>query len=433
MITSRRLGGPLASILMFALTISSAPTGRAATLDSLVESNTAFGLNLYGEFASTPGNIFFSPYSISTCLAMLYAGAQGDTETQMAQVLGVASGEDFASLFGELQLDVESDQLPNAIQLNVANALWTQESYPFLPSFLGIASNQFQASINQADFETQAAAVTQTINNWVAQETQNKIQNILPAGSIDALTRLVLANAIYFKGTWATTFEPSNTLNEPFYLAKTTRVDAQIMHQPTLLANYMETEQFQALELPYASNQLSMVILLPSQIDGIGQMEEQLSPAFLSGVLGQMSPVNVNIFLPKFTLESYFDLGGTLAELGMPDAFTPGVADFAGIDGTTFLYITHVFHKAWGEVDEQGTEAAAATVITVGTEAVGVPLPPPRIFRADHPFIFFIRDTQSGSVLFFGRLANPNPSGDVSETIDRHGIVKQPRIVAPGR
>jgi serpin B len=394
--------------------VLSMPMAAPAQVESLVASNTAFALNLYAELATNTGNLFFSPYSISTCLAMLYAGASGNTEAQMAQVLGFGTNQQqFASLFGQLQVELEAEQETNAMELNIANALWTQEGYPFLPAFLETATNQYQASVNQADFTTQADAVTQTINNWVAEETQNKIQNILPPGSINGNTRLVLANAIYFLGVWTVSFEETNTSTQPFYLSSTNQVDAPLMHQPaaTNVYNYVDTGDLQAVELPYGSNQLmSMVILLPSQIDGLGQLEQQLSPTFLSNVLAQMSMRKVEIFLPRFTLASaLFDLKNTLAEMGMPDAFALGLADFSGIDGTTDLFVTHVFHKAWGEVNEQGTEAAAATVVTVGGGQMGGSLPPPA-FRADHPFIFFIRDTESDGILFLGRLANPSSS-----------------------
>jgi serpin B len=392
------------------------PMAVTAQLQSLVASNTAFALNLYGELSTNAGNLFFSPYSISTCLAMLYAGASGDTEQQMSQVLGFGTGpQQFASVFGELQRELETNQAPGVIELNVANALWTQEGYPFLPAFLETAANQYKANVNQADFITQAGAVTEQINSWVAQETQNKIQNILPPGSLNAATRLVLVNAIYFLGVWTEAFAETNTWTQPFYLSSTNQVEAPLMHQlpPNLgtggsgiTFNYMETNDFQAIELPYGSNQVSMLILLPSQVDGCGQLEQQLSPAFLSSVLAQMIKQNVEIFLPRFTLESSFELTNTLAEMGMPDAFTPGVADFSGIDGMTNLFVSHVFHKAWGKVNEAGTEAAAATGVVGATDA-GFSWP---VFRADHPFLFFIRDTQSGSLLFLGRLADPSQS-----------------------
>jgi serpin B len=410
-------------LALLAFVIVSVPAAVTAQVQSLVASNTAFALNLYAELSTNTGNLFFSPYSISTCLAMLYAGASGNTEQQMSQVLGFGTNQpQFASLFGELQSELEAEQETNAIELNIANALWTQEGFPFLPSFLQTATTQYQASVNQADFTTSADAVTQTINNWVAEETQNKIQNTLSPGLINTNTRLVLINAIYFLGAWTEAFAGANTLTQPFYLSATNQVDAPLMHQPApefegapnftgIKFNYMGTDDFQAIELPYASNQVSMVILLPSQIDGWGQLEQQLSPAFLSNVLAQMTEQYVEIFLPRFTLESSFDLSNALATMGMPDAFTPGVADFSGIDRTNDLSISQVIHKAWGQVNEVGTEAAAVSVGVVGVSAgIGGSVSFPPVFRADHPFIFFIRDTQSGSVLFLGRLANPSQS-----------------------
>jgi serpin B len=407
---TRIVGKPLAvTLLALASMIGSAPSARSAQLQSLVESNTAFGLDLYGQLAGSPGNLFLSPYSISTCLAMTYAGARGETEQQMAQVFGFGANQQlFASSFGELQRQLEQARNRKSIALDIANALWTQKGYPFLPAFLKIAAGQYQANLRQANFITQAAVVTVQINRWVAQETQDKIQSILPPGSLDASTRLVLANAIYFKGLWAKPFEKTQTSTQPFHLSSTEQVDAPLMHQPVAAVNYLETSDFQAVELPYGGNRLCLLILLPLQVDGCGQLEQQLAPAFLSSALAQMEQQNVELFLPKFTLEASFDLVDTLSEMGMPDAFMPGVADFSGMDGTRNLSISHAFHKAWVEVDEEGTEAAASTVTTVGIGAGVAPLPPPPVFRADHPFIFFIRDIQTDSLLFSGRLADPS-------------------------
>lgn len=326
----------------------------------------------------------------------------------MSQVLGFGTNQPaLASLFGELQSELEATQETNVIELNIANALWTQEGYPFLPDFLETATNQYQADINQANFVTNAVGVTQIINNWVALETQNKIQNILQPGSITANTRLVLANAIYFLGTWTYAFEITNTTTQPFYLSSTNLEEVPLMHQPlgSTSFNYMATTNFQGIALPYGSNQDAMVILLPTQIDGYKQLEQQLSPAFLSGVLTQMIKYPMEIYLPKFALESAFNLSGTLAGMGMADAFTPSVADFSGIDGMNDLYLNVVLHKAWGQVNEAGTQAAAVTV-GGATSSVGL-VHPPTAFRADHPFLFFIYDTQSGSLLFMGRLVDP--------------------------
>ena len=393
-----------------------------AQVQSLVASNTAFALNLYQELATNQGNFFFSPFSISTALAMTYAGARGETEAQMSDVLGFETNQQqFASLYGQLLTELQSDQQTNAIQLNIAQALWTQEGFPFLSSFLETASNQYQANINQTDFSTESGLAIQEINAWVAQETQNKIQNILAPGSINGSTRLVLANAIYFLGAWTESFAVTNTSLQPFYLSSSNIVEASLMHQPSP-ADYCNCygpisfgwgTNFTAVEMPYASNQLSMVILLPDQVDGLSQLEQELSPALLSGLLTSMNnlDLDVELYLPKFTLESSFQLSNTLADMGMTDAFEPGIANFSGMDGADDLYISGAFHKAWVQVNEAGTVAAASTV--VGAITRGGP-PPTFVFRADHPFIFFILDTQSGSILFMGRLANPGSSGATS-------------------
>jgi serpin B len=411
-------------LLLLSLTNLLPLSGRSDSLQSLVDSNTAFGLSLYSQVTPSQGNLFLSPYSISTCLAMTYAGAGGDTAQQMGQVLGFGADQaQLSSTFGELQRELETLQEEGAVELNIANALWAQVGYPFLPAFLQTARAQYQASINQADFSTQAAAASDEINNWVAQKTQNKIQNILSPGTLDHLTRLVLANAIYFKGLWTIPFAPTNTSTQPFHVSNTNQVSVALMHQPVDVVNYLDAGQFQAVELPYGSNQVSMLILLPREVDGLPQLEQQLSPDFLSAVLAGMLQRDVEIFLPRFTLESSFSLNDALAEMGMPDAFRPIVADFSGIDGATDLYITHVLHKAWAEVNEQGTEAAAATVVSIGTTAVLSPA----VFRADHPFIFFIRDTQSGSLLFIGRLSEPSQAAPVKSSYQKNVPAMRPR------
>jgi len=410
--------------VLISLSIASGLPLSGRSDSALVASNTAFGLNLYSQVAARRGNLFLSPYSVSTCLAMTYAGAGGETATQMSQVLGFGADQaQLASTFGELQRELESVQQQGAIELNLVNALWTQEGYPFLPAFLGTATSQFQASISQIDFVTQAAVATAEINNWVAQKTENKIQNILAPGMLDPLTRLVLANAIYFKGLWAQPFSPTNTSSQLFHISSSNQVDVALMHQPSVSVNYLDTGQFQAVELPYGSNEVSMLILLPHQVDGLPELEQQLSPELLSAVLAGMQKCDVEIFLPRFTLESSFALKDPLAEMGMPDAFQAGVADFSGIDGAMDLFISLVLHKAWGEVNEQGTEAAAATVISIGTTAVFIP----PVFRADHPFIFFIRDTLSGSLLFIGRLSEPSQAAPVKSPFLRKAATASPR------
>jgi serpin B len=373
---------------------------------ALVDGNTAFACDLYAQLRNSPGNLFFSPYSVSTALAMTYAGARGNTETQMAQVLHFGkSQQGLHSAFGALQRQLNEAQKQKGIELSLANALWAQQGHPFLPPFLNIGKYEYQASLNLADFKTGAEAARHEINGWVVQQTKDKIQDILPAGSLDSSTRLVLANAIYFKGAWAEPFRKAETSTQPFHLTANRQTDVPLMHHFDTV-KYMENDSFQAVELPYAGAELSLVVLLPRRIEGCGQLEGQLSPALLSRCLGEMKRQRVELFLPRFKMESSFKLNGTLGQMGMSDAFGPQ-ADFSGLDGTRFLFISDVFHKAWVEVNEAGTEAAAATVVGVSKHAMPRKPAPPPVFRADHPFIFCIRDTHSGSLLFLGRLADP--------------------------
>ena len=391
-ILHRRLFPTLLSLFCVLL----APGSMGADTTALVEANTAFGLDLYAQLKSRPGNLFFSPYSISTALAITCAGAKGQTEKRMADLLHLP--QDQAAVprgFAELQRQLAEAEKYKGIQLNIANALWAQQGHTFLPHFLDIARNDFLANVNQVEFMTRAEAARLDINQWVAQKTQNRIQDLLPPRSLDAFTRLVLANAIYFKGLWTIPFEKAATATQPFHLTRASRAYVPLMHH---LADvkYSENADFQAAELPYCGNQLSMVILLPCQIDGCGHLESQLTPVWLWNSLARMKRQTVDLFIPRFKATSSFALRPPLAQLGMPDAFGPQ-ADFSGMDGTRLLSISDVFHKAWVEVNEEGSEAPAATAIV--SEKSEAPPASRLVFRADHPFIYLIRDTRSGSVL----------------------------------
>jgi serine protease inhibitor len=403
---TRILGKLVAIILMFSSIFGSPPTARSAQAQSLVEGSTTFALELYSQLKTTPGNLFFSPYSISTALAMTYAGTRGETEKQMGQVLHFGKDQrQLHSSFGELQRQLSNAGKQPGIELSVANALWAPKGHPFLPPFLEVAKAEYQANVNQADFETGAEPARSEINRWVAQKTKDKIKDILPPGSLTGLTRLVLANAIYFKGVWTKPYDKAQTATQPFHRSTTSQVDVPLMHHFDNV-RYMENDDIQAVELPYRGDELSMVVLLPRKVDACSELESRLTPTLLSVSLSQMKPQKVEIFLPRFKLESSFDLNDTLVRMGMPEAFGPK-ADLSGMDGTRLLYISGVFHKAWGEVNEEGTEAAAATAVAVAGRAVMKQPPPPPVFRADHPFLFFIRDTRSRSLLFLGRFANP--------------------------
>jgi len=379
----------------------------APAAQTVVEGNNAFACDLYARLKHGPGNLFFSPYSISTCLAMTYAGARGETEKQMRRVLHFDQSQDrLHSDLAALQQELSQAHKQKGIELNIANALWTQKGHPFLPAFLSIAKGKYEANISQADFKTAAEAARGKINRWVAQKTKDKIQDILPPGGLGELTRLVLANAIYFKGAWLTTFDKAETSPQPFHLTSSRQTEVPLMHHVGTV-EYVENNSFQAVELPYGGNELSMLVLLPRRVNGCGRLEDELSPALLFRSLQQMKPREVELFLPRFKMESNFELNDTLGKMGMTDAFSMGAANFAGIDGAVDLFISDVFHKAWVEVNEEATEAAAATAVVVTESAEPRPPPPRPVFRADHPFVFCIRHMQSGSLLFLGRLADP--------------------------
>lgn len=395
---------PLCGVFVVAVICSDAFSAetRTAETSAVVHGNTAFALDLYGRVKASPGNLFISPYSISTCLGLAYAGARSETAAQMAKVLHLPEGDPHAA-FGELQRQMTEAVKPMGAQLDLASALWAQQGHPFSPAFIELAQNQYRANVRQADFKTQAEAVSSEVNKWVSEKTRGKIQQVLSQGSLTPMTRLILVNAIYFKGNWAVRFEKSETQDQYFHLANGSSVMVPLMHN-FQEAKYMASETFQAVELPYLGNETSMVILLPRQRNGLGQLEQVLSLQFLTTVFSRLNQQRIELFLPRFTLDLQFDLKQVLAAMGMSDAFV-AKADFSGIGGGGPLWISGVFHHARVEVNEQGTEAAAVTdvLLTSGTSS---PASPP-VLRADHPFVFLIRDLRSGSLLFIGRLAAP--------------------------
>ncbi len=372
---------------------------------ALVKSNTTFALDLYTQLRSMEGNLFCSPYSISAALAMTYAGARGNTATQMTDVLHFSlEPELLCQTFAGLQAHLNALQEQGNLRLSLANALWAQEGYRFLNDFLALVVKHYKAALNYADFTTAYEAARQEINTWVEQQTHDKIKDLIAEGMVSELTRLVLVNGIYFKGNWANQFEKTSTSNAEFWVTPDTNVDVPMMSQ-TQEFNFahIADADVQILELPYAGDGLSMIILLPLKNDGLTHLENSLYAENLEFWLGQLSPLEVMVYLPKFSINCGFMLNKTLTAMGMPDAFGDR-ADFSGMDGTRELSISAVIHKAFVEVNEEGTEAAAATaVVMLGR---GLSMPPP-VFRADHPFLFLIRENHTGSILFFGRVVNP--------------------------
>jgi len=379
--------------------------------------NNEFALELYAKLRSTEGNLFFSPYSISSALAMTYCGARGRTETEMATVLHlptvpgktVAAKDTFAqmrfhSMFGKIIKDLNSRGEKGGYELRIANALWGQKGYAFLEEFLELIETNYGGQLNEVNFVRAAETARKTINKWVEKKTNDKIKNLIQKDVLDSMTRLVLTNAIYFKGNWARQFKKDKTKDAPFTLVDGKKVDIAIMNQ-TAEFGYLETGSFQGLELPYVDDELSMIILLPKEIDGLDEFEKTLTVENLSKWLGKLYKREVVVSVPKFKMTSQFGLASVLKSMGMTDAFSSN-ANFSGINGRRNLFISAVIHKAYVDVNEEGTEAAAATAVTMKLTSV-MPSRIP-IFRADHPFLFLIRDNHSGSILFIGRVMNPN-------------------------
>ena len=370
---------------------------------NLVEGNSTFTFDLYKKLSEQKGNLFFSPYSISTALALTYAGARGVTAKQMAGVFSFKEDQDqLHAAFAQLQKELNAEQEKGDVQLNIANALWVEKNYSFLKGFLDLTNKHYKASLNHVDFINAFEQARKQINKWVEEKTNNKIRDLIPPGIINTLTRLVLTNAIYFKGNWESQFKESQTREGTFWLTSDQSVKVPLMHQQGDF-RYGETEFLQLLELPYAGNNLSMVVLLTNEVDGLPALEAILTEDTVASWLKPLKKREVRVFLPKFKMTSQFSLATTLGAMGMPDAFTHK-ADFSGMTGNKELFISAIIHKAFVNVNEEGTEAAAATAITMRMTAVATP--PPE-FRADHPFLFLIRHNPSGSILFLGRVMNP--------------------------
>ena len=377
----------------------------AADRTAAAADNNTFALALYGQLRKQNGNLFFSPESISTALAMAYAGARGDTASQMAKTLHFTlPPQQLHPAMGALLSDL--NMAHDGYELSVANALWAQQGYTFLDTFLALLKTDYGAGLNQVDFKGATEEARLTINRWVEQKTKDKIKDLLQPGALRADTRLVLTNAIYFKGDWQAQFDKAQTKNEDFYLSQAQTTTAPLMHREGGF-NYFDGGTFQALDIPYKSKELSMIIFLPKDRSGLSALEQSLTASNTQQWLRQLAPVSkVVVTLPKFKMTQQFELGTTLAAMGMAQAFAAN-ADFSGMTGHHDFAVSAVIHKAYVDVNEEGTEAAAATAVTMRALAMRVPEQAPPVFRADHPFVFVIRDNRSDSILFMGRMADP--------------------------
>ena len=368
-------------------------------------SNNAFGIDLYKKLITEErGNIFISPYSISSALAMTYAGARGNTEKQMAKVLYFnLPQEDIHKAFSSLNAYFNS---PNkSYQLAIANALWGQANYPFQKEFINLLNKYYEAGFNEVDFvnDENREKARLTINKWVEDKTNNKIKELIHPEDISALTRLILVNAIYFKGKWQNQFDPKETRDMPFNLENKKKINVPMMHQEGKF-NYTEDEKVQVLELPYSEKELSMVIFLPKEGISLSDFEKELSIERVNKLLSNLSQEKVDVYIPKFKMEKRYILNKILIDLGMSDAFDMMLADFSGMTESKDLYISKVIHQSFVEVNEEGTEAAAATAVIMSGKSIA-----PMIieFKADRPFLFIIRDIKTNTILFMGRFVEP--------------------------
>jgi serpin B len=373
-------------------------------IKNIARDNTLFTLDLYNQLKMTDGNLFFSPFSIFTALAMTWAGARENTAVQMAETLHFTEKPaQFHRAIGDLISQLNAVQKETDVELSIANAIWAQKGYQFLDEFFRIVQQSYQADLKQVDFSSAAESARQAINTWVEQQTNEKIKDLLPPKVLNALTRLVLVNAIYFKGFWDNQFKSRDTREMEFWLLTEVAVKVPMMHQEHQFG-YWENDWLQIIEMPYKEESLSLIVLLPKEKTGITDLEQKLNFENMMAWQSRLRKRKVIVFFPKFKIESQFSLGQTLALMGMPDAFDPELADFSAMVGQKELYISAVIHKAFLEVNEEGSEAAAATGVVVSVTSIA---PSPPIFKADHPFVFFIWDNKSQSILFLGRVLNP--------------------------
>jgi serpin B len=390
------------------------PEMSGSTQANLSEGNGTFAFNLYRQLKKDKdGNLFYSPYSISAALAMTYAGAGTTTAEQMAATLHFElPQEKLHPAFNWLDIQLAKrgegaeGKDDEEFRLNVVNAIWGQKDYEFKVSFLDTLAENYGAGLRILDFTKEPEDSRITINDWVSEQTEDRINDLIPSGGINSLTRLVLTNAIYFNGAWQSKFFEESTKNLPFYTLDEKRINVPMMRQ-TETFGYTEGDDFQAVEMPYDGGEMSMVILLPTE-GKFTEFEDDLDYNAVDRIISRLKEERVILTIPKFEFESDFSLVPALSALGMPEAFTES-ADFSGMTSEQeSLLIDDVIHKAFVSVDEGGTEAAAATAVIIAPTAAPGPTPKePVVFTADRPFIFLIRDIETGAILFIGRILNP--------------------------
>ena len=385
------------------------PQVSDADFEQFAVERREFAFDLYHEFADTDGNFVVSPHSVSAALGMTYAGAEGNTETEMADALRFGLEEPVLhSAFNKLDLELQSrTELPAEVEgtaptLNIVNQTFGQSGYPFEEAFLDTLALHYGAAMAVLDFTADPEASRGVINEWVEEATEEKIQDLLPEGSISSNTKLVLVNAIYFKASWMEPFEVANTTDDPFVLLDGSEISTPTMHG-WLEGRYAEGDNWSLVDIPYVGWQISMSILVPDE-GSFAEVEAGLNEAFWTSAVDEASSYMIELDLPKFNFRTNQTLSAPLKALGMVEAFEASVADFSGIVNASSLYISEVYHQAFIDVNEEGTEAAAATAVV----ATDTSEPLSASLDIDRPFIFAIRDRGTGAILFVGRVTNPS-------------------------
>ncbi|MCL4694207.1 MAG: serpin family protein [Candidatus Hydrogenedentes bacterium] len=379
------------------------PAENATAQKEIAMEMNAFSLELFRALrqGNDPGtNTLASPYSVDTALAMVYAGAKGQTADEMREVLHYdASTSEFHRVMGNLGRSLESSE---EYQLNVANALWPHVRYTLLDSYVDLMREAYETDVTRLDYENNVELARQTINDWVEEKTEDRIEDLIPEGVLDSMTRLVLTNAIYFKGLWLSQFKEDDTSKAPFTLLDGSTTKVQMMKQRNDF-HYFANDWLQAVDLPYTGERVAMTILLPKDAADLTRLESELTSQWLESTLTEMTEQEIDLSLPRFTMNAKSSLSDVLQGMGMITAFSEN-ADFSGMSGVPDLLISEVIHQAFIEVNEEGTEAAAATGVVMKLTAAPMDIP---AFVADHPFVFLLRDTKTACILFTGVLAKP--------------------------
>jgi serpin B len=369
---------------------------------AVIAANNQFALDFYSNVTQQESSsIFFSPWSMSAAFAIAYEGARGTTAEEIQSVFGFPADDSVRkSSFAAVQKDLNEND--SNYTLNTANALWVKEGYQLSEDYVSTARQYYDSEVANVDFKGNEGVGQ--INKWIESKTNNKIKDLIPPGSTNAFTRLIITNAVYFNGTWSIEFDEADTSEEDFHVNANKTVTVPMMKLQNEFFNYVETDELQVLEMPYQGGKVSMLLLLPHNGIDNSSIEQSLTLDKLEQLSGELQNQTIDVNIPKFKLETDYTLYSMLADMGMPTPFNDGAADFSGITEQERLFIAAAVHKAFVDVNEKGTEAVAATGITM-TVSSYQPIP---VFRADRPFIFIIQDSETGNILFMGRVADPS-------------------------